>query len=78
MMQSKGIRAWLPAAPHEALGLNRLGAMPKKPTHLELLHAGTARSRRALHLGPPDPLPQGGQITRHSLSMFHCHGSQQQ
>lgn len=46
MRQSKGICAGLPAAPCKALALNRLGAMPRRATHLrELLHVGTARSQ---------------------------------
>lgn len=45
IMQSKDTRARLPAAPHKALGLNRLGVMPRRATHGETLPVGTTRSQ---------------------------------
>ena len=45
MMQSEGIQTCLSAAPHKALGLNRLEAKLRRATHQELLRAGTARSQ---------------------------------
>lgn len=59
MMQSEGICAGLPVAPHKALGLNRLMAMPGRATHWDLLRVEPQEARTP-HLGLPDPLSQRG------------------